>query len=81
VWIIGRTQANGPTDDEAVHQVQAGYAVTLVDQWGQPASPPPFEADPALDMTTPPLDQVEATRAEVFFALAAELMKIRRPRT
>ena len=52
------------SDYEAVHQVQAGYAVTPLDQWGQPA-PPPFEADPAVDMTTPPLDQVEAMRAEV----------------
>src|SRR5580704_5254908 len=75
VWIIGRTQANGPSDYEAVHRVQAGYAVTPLAQWGEPTSPPPFEADPAVDMTTPPLDQVEAMRAEVFFALASVLMK------
>ena len=79
VWIIGRTQANGPSDYEAVHRVQAGYAVTPLAQWGQSPSPPPFEADPAVDMTTPPLDQVEAMRAEVFFALAAELMKVHPP--
>ena len=79
VWIIGRTQANGPSDYEAVHRVQAGYAVTPLAQWGEPPSPPPFEADPAVDMTTPPLDQVEAMRAEVFFALAAELMKVHPP--
>ena len=79
VWIIGRTQANGPGDYEAVHQVQAAYAVTPLDRWGQPPAQPPFEADPAVDMTTPPLDQVEAMQAEVFFALAAELMKVHPP--
>ena len=79
VWIIGRTQADGPGDYDAVHQVQAGYAVIPLDQWGQPPSPPPFEADPAVDLTTPPLDQVEAMRAEAFFALAAGLMKVHPP--
>ena len=79
VWIIGRTQANGPADYEAVHQVQAGYAVTPLARWGQPPASPPFQADPAVDMTTPPLDQVEAMPAAEFFALAAELMKVHPP--
>lgn len=76
VWIIGRTQANGPADYEAVRQVQAGYAVTPLAQWDQRSAPPPFEADPAVDMTTPPLDQVEAMSATDFFGLAAEVMKV-----
>jgi hypothetical protein len=79
VWVIGRTQANGPADYEAVHQVQAGYAVIPLDRWGQPPAPPPFRADPAVDMTTPPLDQVEAMTAVDFFAVAAELMKVHPP--
>ena len=80
VWIIGRTQANGPADYDAVHQVQAGYAATPLDRWGQPpAAPPPFAVDPAVDMTTPPLDQVEAMTAIEFFTLAAELMKVHPP--
>ena len=79
VWIIGRTQANGPADYEAVHQVQAGYAVTPLARWGQPPASPPFQADPAIDMTTPPLDQVEAMPVAEFFALAAELMKVHPP--
>jgi len=80
VWIIGRTQTNGPADYEAVHQIQAGVAATPLARWGQPsAPPPPFEADPAVDMTTTPLDQVEAMSAAGFFTLAAELMKVHPP--
>lgn len=80
VWIIGRTQTNGPADYDAVHQVQAGYTVTPLDRWGQPPGPPPpFQADPAVDMTTPPLDQVETMTAAEFFTVAAELMKVHPP--
>ncbi len=80
VWIIGRTQTNGPADYEAVHQVQAGFAVTPLARWGQPPGPlPAFEADPAEDMSVPPLEQVEAMPATGFFALAAELMKVHPP--
>ena len=81
VWIIGRTQTNGPADYAAVHQVQAGFAATPLTRWGQPSAPPPpsFEADPAVDMTTPPLEQVEAMPATGFFTLAAELLKAHPP--
>lgn len=40
VWIIGRTQTNGPKDYTAVHKVQDGYAPkssTVTGEW----SPPP----------------------------------------
>jgi hypothetical protein len=80
VWIIGRTQTDGPKDYTAVHRVQAGLALTPVDRWGQPQmSPPSFAADPAVDMTTPPLDQVEAMPAAEFFTRAAELMRVHPP--
>jgi hypothetical protein len=80
IWIIGRTQTNGPADYDAVHQVQAGFTATPLDQWGQQAPPrPPFAADPAVDMTTAPLDQVEGMAGTEYFALAAELMKVHPP--
>lgn len=80
VCIIVRTQTNGPADYEAVHQVQAGLAATPLAEWGQPhTAPPPFEADPSVDMTTAPLDRVEAMPATEYFTLAAELMKVHPP--
>jgi hypothetical protein len=39
VWIIGRTKTDGPPDYDAVHKIQAGYKITPLSQWGQPAKP------------------------------------------
>ena len=39
VWIIGRTQTNGPQDYTAVHEVQKGYRITPLAAVGQGAIP------------------------------------------
>jgi hypothetical protein len=79
VWIIGRTQTNGPADYKAVHKVQAGYTLTKLSEWGKEPSPVTAEIDPDVDMKTPPMIQVHKMAPGDFFAYAAELMKINPP--
>ena len=79
VWIIGRTQTNGPADYEAVHAVQDGYRLSRLSEWGQPASHVEVSVDDSVDMKTPPLDQVNSMSGPEYFALAAELMKVHQP--
>jgi len=59
IWILGRTQTNGPADYENVHKVQDGYKLTPLSQWGKMYTPPASTpTDPAIDNKTPPLIQV-----------------------
>lgn len=79
VWMIGRTQTNGVSDYEAVHQVQDGYRITPLSQWGQTVQPVPAAIDPAVDMKTPPLSQINTMPAAKYFNYGAELMKLNPP--
>jgi hypothetical protein len=83
VWIVGRTQTNGPADYPAVHEVQAGFTVVPLSRWivGQGPLPVPadLDVDPTIDMDTAPLDQVNALSARDFFTLAAQLMAVHPP--
>jgi hypothetical protein len=74
VWIIGRTQTNGPKDYSAVRAVQDGFKVTPLSQWGGETRPSAPVFDPSIDMKTPPPRQVGAMPAARFFVLAAELL-------
>jgi hypothetical protein len=74
VWIIGRTQTNGPADYENVHKIQAGYKVTPLSQWGKAPQPVPFAFDKSVDMRTEPASQVKNMSAGWYFAYGAELM-------
>jgi hypothetical protein len=76
VWFIGRTQTNGRADYANVHKIQDGYKLTPLSGWGKADyAPPKRTVDPAVDMTTPPPEQVESMDATAFFARFAELLK------
>ena len=80
VWIIGRTKTDGPADYDAVHKIQAGYKITPLSRWGQPAQPTTAATiDPTVDMKTPPKTQVDTMPAGKYFAYAAELLKVSLP--
>jgi hypothetical protein len=74
VWIIGRTQTNGPKDYENVHKIQDGYKVTPLSQWGSASKPVPFTFDTTVNMKADPASQVKGMSAADFFAYGAELM-------
>ncbi|MCH9004893.1 MAG: DUF1254 domain-containing protein [Proteobacteria bacterium] len=79
VWIIGRTQTNGPNDYKAVHKVQDGYMITPLSQWGKTVVLEPFKSDPTVDMKTSPAEQVITMTAAKYFSYGVELMKVNRP--
>ena len=79
VWLIGRTKTDGPPDYDAVHKIQAGYKVTLLSDFGKAPKPVEFKPDPSVDMKTPPKVQVDTMSAGVYFANAAELLKLHPP--
>ena len=80
VWIIGRTQTNGPQDYAAVNKVQDGYTITPLSQWGHgPAPAQPPLALP-LHVTAPaPLELVNGMSPLIYFKRAVELMKMNPP--
>ena len=79
VWMIGRTQTNGPEDYAAVKAVQDGFVITPLSQWGRERHPVNGSIDPTVDMVTPPLEQIKKMPPLQFFSYAAELLKINPP--
>lgn len=79
VWIIGRTQTDGPTDYDAVHAFQDQLALTPLSAW--PAPPPQVEVviDPTVDDETEPLHQVDAMPIVDYLTLGAELLMTHPP--
>ena len=73
VWVIGRTQTNGPADYPAVRAFQDGWRITPPDGWTAPA------VDPAVDTTTEPLRLVDDLSAVDFLTLAAEVLAVNPP--
>jgi hypothetical protein len=79
VWIIGRTKTDGPQDYDAVHEIQAGFKVTPLSEWGRTPRAVEVRTDPSVDMKTPPKVQADRMPADKYFAYAAELIKFNRP--
>jgi hypothetical protein len=75
LWVVGRTQTNGPSDYAAVHKIQDQYKLTPLSAWGKPFTPPgPAPIPPGLDVKTPPVQQVARMDANTFFARLNALM-------
>jgi hypothetical protein len=75
IWILGRTQTNGPVDYENVHKVQDGYKLTPLSQWGKGYTPPgSMPTDASVDNTTPPFKQVNAMDGVTMLGRLASLM-------
>jgi len=75
IWILGRTQTNGPSDYDNVHKVQDGYRLTPLSRWGKSYTPPAkTPVDPAIDNKTPPLVQVNKMDGVAVLGRLAELM-------
>ena len=68
VWVIGRTQTNGPADYAAVNAFQDGLRITEL------AGPSTFVIDESVDTTTEPLRLVDDLSAVDFFALAGQVL-------
>lgn len=80
VWIIGRTQTNGPSDYANVHMIQNGFRLTPLSDWGKASAPPPAQPPrPSNRPGIPPPQQVAGMDAATFFATFAELMKTNPP--
>jgi len=75
VWIIGRTQTNGPADYPAVHAVQDDYRITALH------AVPDHRAVPDIDVDTDtePLMLTNRMSAVALFARAARVMKVNPP--
>jgi hypothetical protein len=75
LWILGRTQTNGPSDYANVHKIQDSYKLIPLLQWGKDYTPPTnVPTDPAVDNTTPPLIQVNKLDGIAMLTRLADLM-------
>jgi hypothetical protein len=79
VWILGRTQTNGPADYAAVNAIQAGFKLTPLSKWGQAYVPPPGVVDASANMKTPPVDELKAMTGMQYLTRLAALLKANPP--
>jgi hypothetical protein len=74
VWIIGRTQTDGPPDYDAVNALQKQYTLTPLSAFGKPYRPPPGVIDQRVNMRVGPADQLAKMDSTTFFQTLARLM-------
>jgi hypothetical protein len=80
VWLIGRTQCNGPADYQAVHRIQDQFKLAPLSRFADPAwNPPQVPVDPSIDVRTPPVEQISKMPGPAFFRRLALLMKDNAP--
>ncbi len=75
IWILGRTQTNGPADYDNVHKVQDGYKLTPLSAWGTAYTPPDnAPTDASIEGKTPPQQQVNSLDGVTMLTRLAALM-------
>ncbi|MFT4100689.1 MAG: DUF1254 domain-containing protein [Burkholderiaceae bacterium] len=78
-WVINRIQTNGADDYDYVHKLQAGFKAVPLSEQGKAFTPAPGVVDPAIDMKTPPVQQVAKMTPDAFFSLFAKLIRTNPP--
>src|SRR5262245_46114390 len=73
-WIAGRVFISGPSDTQAA-VIQKQFTLRPLSQYGNTSITPPSTqfVSPAIDMQTPPIDQVTNMSAGTFFGMLATM--------
>ncbi len=74
VWLIGRTQTNGPSDYALVHRLQDGIRLRSLSDWQAGRDPAPTPWHSAAIRPAPPIEQMKSMTSEDFFTRLAGLM-------
>lgn len=76
VWLIGRTQTNGPADYPLVQRLQDGVTLRRLNgaPTAEPEPAPEHIGQASAEATLPPLQQMQAMSTEVFFTRLAALL-------
>jgi hypothetical protein len=74
VWILGRTQTNGPADYPAVHAIQAGFKLVPLSLFGKQYVALEGVVDPDADMKTPPVEEFQRMTGVEFLTALARLL-------
>src|SRR5262249_49504411 len=76
IWILGRTQTNGPSDYENVHKVQDVYGLPPLRKGGKNYGPPASTPiDPAIEKKPPPFVKVKKMEGGAVLSGPAELIE------